>query len=119
MVNRSAALIDAAHVYSIAETQGAVKQTSDTEATVPAEIVMTSSRLGTFTEDITIPLVSQHGQWRVAWSPGLLFPTLAQPTTDPNHTRPLPPSPAAPHPRPPSPPPRTSPSPLAPASTPP
>jgi penicillin-binding protein 2 len=87
MVNRSAALIDAARVYSIAETQGAVKQTSNTEATVPAEIVMTSSRLGTFTEDITIPLVSEHGQWRVEWSPGLLFPKLDDPTNDPKYTR--------------------------------
>ncbi|MGH2515769.1 MAG: NTF2-like N-terminal transpeptidase domain-containing protein, partial [Ktedonobacterales bacterium] len=86
IVNRTASLLGAAHVYSMAVTPGKVTQSSDTTATIPAEVDMTSSWLGTFTENITIPLVKEQGLWRVDWSPGLVFPQLNDPA-DPHYTR--------------------------------
>src|SRR5579872_6241992 len=86
IVNRTAELLTAGHIYSMAVTPGKVAQTNDTTATVAAEVDMTSSWLGTFTENISIPLVKEQGLWRVDWSPGLVFPQLNDPA-DPHYTR--------------------------------
>ena len=62
-------------------------QTSNTQASVPARIVYTSSVFGTFVEDIAIPLVDENGNWKVNWSPGLIIPQLDDPNGDPNYQR--------------------------------
>lgn len=85
IVNRTASLLSAARIYSMAVTPGKVTQTSDTTATIAARVDMTSSWLGTFTENITVPLVKEQGLWRVNWSPGLVFPQLDDPA-DPHYT---------------------------------
>ncbi|HLZ22201.1 MAG TPA: penicillin-binding transpeptidase domain-containing protein [Ktedonobacterales bacterium] len=86
IVNRTAELLNAAHIYSMAVTPGKVSQTGNTTAAVAAEVDMTSSWLGAFTENTSIPLVKEQGLWRVNWSPGLVFPQLDDPI-DPHYTR--------------------------------
>jgi penicillin-binding protein 2 len=86
IVNRTAGLINEAGVYSIAATPGAVKQTSDTTATVPVQLQMSSSWVGDFSQAITLPLVKEAGKWRVSWSPGLVFAHLDDPN-DPTYQR--------------------------------
>lgn len=86
IVSRTASLLNAARVYSMAVTPGKVSQTSDATATVAAQVDMTSSWLGQFTQNITIPLVKEQGQWRVNWTPGLVFSQLDDPA-DPHYTR--------------------------------
>jgi penicillin-binding protein 2 len=89
IVTRTSALVSQADIYEIGATQGAVKQTSDTAASVPVQIEMKSSRLGTITQSISLPLVREGGTWRVDWSPGLIFSKLDDPTYDPHYTRKL------------------------------
>lgn len=86
IVNRTAGLLNAAHIYSMAVTPGKVTQTSDTKAAIAARVDMTSSWLGAFSENITVPLVKEQGVWRVNWSPGLVFPQIDD-SADPHYTR--------------------------------
>jgi penicillin-binding protein 2 len=76
IVNRTKGIISAAQITSVSASSSDVKQSSDTAATVPARIVYNSARLGTFTEDVTIPLVHEQGAWHVTWTPGLIFPQM-------------------------------------------
>nr|MBF6589698.1 hypothetical protein [Ktedonobacterales bacterium] len=49
--------------------------------------VYSSARVGIFAQDVTIPLVSEQGQWRVTWTPGLIFTQLDDPGFDPSYQR--------------------------------
>lgn len=89
IVNRTAALLDTARVSSVAATADPVKQLSGATASDLAHITMESARVGTISEDVTLPLVSEQGQWRVDWSPGLIFPQLDDAKYDPNYARKL------------------------------
>ncbi len=87
IVNRSAAILDEAEVYSLSATPGDVVTNGPSAATVPARIVMQSTRAGSFTQDISIPLVLEGGAWHVNWTPGLIFPKLDDPAGDPTYSR--------------------------------
>ncbi len=89
IVNRTSALVNEARIYQMGATQETAKQTSATTATVLAHIEMKSSRLGTITQDITLPLTQEQGTWRVDWSPGLVFSQLDDTAADPHYTRKL------------------------------
>jgi penicillin-binding protein 2 len=88
IVSRTSALVSQAAIYEIGATQETAKQVTDSTATVLAHIEMKSSRLGTLTQDTTLPLVKEQGTWRVDWSPGLIFSKLDDPA-DPQYTRKL------------------------------
>ena len=76
-----------AEIYSISDTIDNAIQTSDTTARVPAHIVMRSARVGTIRQNISIPLVKENGDWRIDWSPGLIFSKLNDPAGDPYYRR--------------------------------
>jgi penicillin-binding protein 2 len=86
IVNRTAGLLQQSGVYAVAATLGAVRVKSASTATVPAHVVMQTIRVGTITQDITLPLVREAGHWRVGWSPGVVFTQLDDPT-DPQYQR--------------------------------
>lgn len=44
-----------------------------TSLTLPYTITMQASRLGEFGEDNELPLVLEGGEWRIRWSPSLIF----------------------------------------------
>ncbi len=46
---------------------------TQTPVTVPYAITMQSGRLGKFGEDNELPLVREGDQWRIDWSPSLIF----------------------------------------------
>ena len=80
IVNRTQAIIDQADIVTVAVTPGNVVQGSaPTTASLSARIVMTSTRVGDITQEITIPLVNENNVWRVDWSPGLIFSKLDDP----------------------------------------
>src|SRR5262249_37262098 len=83
----TSSILAEAHVYDISATPGDVSQNTDTSATVPVRIVMTSSYVGTITQDLTLPLVKEKNVWRVNWSPGLIFHDLDDPQGDPQYQR--------------------------------
>lgn len=88
IINRTKAIVDQADVVSIGVTPGQIIQgNNEKAASLPARIVMTSTRVGDITQDITIPLVDENGSWRVDWSPGLIFTKLDDPTYDPQYHR--------------------------------
>jgi penicillin-binding protein 2 len=76
IVSRTAAILNQAEAYTITATTSAVRSTDAAHATVPAHVVMHTIRVGTITQDIALPLVLEKGQWRVDWSPGLIFAPL-------------------------------------------
>lgn len=86
IVNRTDGLLQQAGVYSVVATPGDVLVKSATAASVPAHIVMQTIRVGTITQDNTLPLVREAGHWRVSWSPGLVFAHLDDPA-DPHYQR--------------------------------
>lgn len=87
IVNRTAAILDEAEVYGISATPSDTVSNGPSAATVPARVVMQSTRVGTFTQDISIPLVLEGGTWHVSWTPGLIFPKLDDPAYDPTYSR--------------------------------
>lgn len=87
IIDRTASILHEAQVYSISDTIDNAIQTSDTTARVPARIVMQSARVGTITQDISIPLVKENGIWLIDWSPGLIFSKLDDPIGDPYYRR--------------------------------
>ncbi len=89
---------DFADVTSIQATVGDTRTQSDSQAQVSAHIVMVSGRVGSFVQDITIPLVKVNGKWVVDWTPGLIFKQLDDPA-DPNYRRKVTFTPDAPSPR--------------------
>lgn len=86
IVNRTASMLAQAAVYQIGATPGKLTQHGAASASVPVRVVMQSSRVGSFTQDITLPLSAEGGQWRVDWSPGLIFSKLDDPANDPHYT---------------------------------
>ncbi len=85
ITHRTQYIVEAADIYSMSATPGAVHTVSATQATVPVRLIMSSSRVGDIAEDITIPLRLENNAWRVDWSPGLIFPQLDS-AADPNYT---------------------------------
>jgi len=85
IVNRTASILAQAEVYQVGATAGKLTQSGAGSASVPVRVVMQSSRIGSFTQDITLPLSAEGGQWRVDWSPGLIFPKLDDPANDPHY----------------------------------
>jgi len=77
---------DFADVTSIQTTVGETKAQTDSQAQVSAHVVMISGRVGSFAQDITIPLAKEHGKWLVDWTPGLILKQLDDPA-DPNYRR--------------------------------
>lgn len=86
IVNRTSAILAEASVGEIDVTPGQAAQKSPTQATVPVHITMNSARVGQITQDLTLPLVKESGQWRVDWSPGLIFSKIDDPA-DPTYAR--------------------------------
>lgn len=86
IVNRTGAILAEASVGEIDATPGKAAQKSATQASVPVHITMKSARVGQITQDLTIPLIKENGQWRVDWSPGLIFGKLDDPA-DPTYAR--------------------------------
>lgn len=87
IIDRTESVLHKAQIYSISDTIDNAIQTSDTTARVPAHIVMQSARVGTITQDISIPLVKENGTWLIDWSPGLIFSKLDDPVGDPYFRR--------------------------------
>lgn len=86
IINRTQSLLDEAEVYSVQATPGDQRFTGKSSAVVPVHIVMQTIRVGTITQDISIPLVLEQGHWRVNWSPGLVFAQLND-ANDPQYLR--------------------------------
>ncbi|MFI5274398.1 MAG: penicillin-binding transpeptidase domain-containing protein [Ktedonobacterales bacterium] len=86
IVNRTADILAEAEITGISATPGKVVSGGAATATVPVHISLESTRVGSFTQDITVPLVLEAGQWRVNWTPGLIFPQLDSPANDPLYT---------------------------------
>lgn len=86
IVNRTQSLLAAAQVYSVQVTTGDQRFTGQSTAIVPAHVVMQTIRVGTITQDINLPLVLEQGNWRVSWSPGLVFAQLDD-ANDPQYQR--------------------------------
>lgn len=87
ITNRTANILDAASVESMTATPGKVKFQDAKHASIPAQIEMQSAIVGGIAVQITIPLISESGQWRVDWTPGLIFPQLDDTASDPTYTR--------------------------------
>ena len=87
IIKLTQSVLSEAQIYSISDTIDNAIQTSNTTATVPAHIVMQSARVGTITQNISIPLVKENGDWRIDWSPGLIFSKLNDPVGDPYYRR--------------------------------
>lgn len=73
VTNRTKQLLARAQITSISASPGPVQKTGANTANVPARIEFVSARVGSFEQDITIPLVFENGHWRVIWTPGLIF----------------------------------------------
>jgi penicillin-binding protein 2 len=86
IANRTKAILNVSEVTSIAATPGAAVQNKDGTVTVPVRVVLNSALVGPINENIKIPLVNEHGQWRVNWTPGLIFTQLDDPN-DPLYRR--------------------------------
>jgi len=86
IVNRTAALVGEARITSMEATPGKVTLTNATTASVPVRVTMDSTWVGTIIQNITIPLVYEHGAWKVNWTPGLIFTALDDPA-DPYYQR--------------------------------
>ncbi len=54
---------------TLAKAQGSVE--------LPFSVVFTTGRVGEIREDNTLPLVFENGQWRINWSPSLIFKELS------------------------------------------
>jgi penicillin-binding protein 2 len=85
ITHRTQYIVQAADIYSMAATAGEVQSVSATQANVPVRLIMTSSRVGAISEDITLPLRLENKAWKVDWSPGLIFPQLDS-AADPAYT---------------------------------
>ena len=86
ITTRTKDILSRAQITSITASPGDVSKTSATTASVPARIELQSARVGSFEQDITIPLVYENNQWRVIWTPGLIFTHLND-ASDPYYTR--------------------------------
>jgi penicillin-binding protein 2 len=84
---RTSSFIANADITHVSGSTGDVKQASSTQVTVPARVIYSSAVFGDIVEDMTIPLVSENGQWKVNWSPGLIVPQLDDPNGDPTYQR--------------------------------
>ena len=73
ITNRTKQLLARAQITSISASPGTVQKTGANSANVPARIEFVSARVGSFEQDITIPLAFENGHWRVIWTPGLIF----------------------------------------------
>jgi len=60
----------------IKEVSGAITGEPDAEGRFPYEVTMTSSLLGEHTESNAMLMVQEGGEWRVAWTPSLIFSKL-------------------------------------------
>jgi penicillin-binding protein 2 len=86
ITTRTKDILARAQITAITASPGDVSKTSATAATVPARVELQSARVGSFEQDITIPLVYENNQWRVIWTPGLIFTHLDD-ASDPYYTR--------------------------------
>jgi penicillin-binding protein 2 len=84
--SRTAQILARAQITAITASPGSVEKTGATTANVPARIELQSVRVGSFEQDITIPLVYESGRWRIDWTPGLIFTQLND-ASDPYYTR--------------------------------
>lgn len=86
ITTRTASVLARAQITTITASPGTPTKTGEHSATVPARIQFQSARLGSFEQDITIPLIYEGGKWRVDWSPGLILTQLDD-ASDPYYTR--------------------------------
>ena len=86
ITTRTADILARAQITSITASPDTAQKSSATTATVPARIEFQSSRVGSFEQDISIPLVYENNQWRVLWTPGLIFTQLDD-ASDPYYSR--------------------------------
>lgn len=86
ITSRTSQILARAQITSITASPGQPQKTGATTATVPARIDFQSSRVGTFEQDISIPLAYESNQWRILWTPGLIFTQLDD-NSDPYYSR--------------------------------
>jgi penicillin-binding protein 2 len=86
ITTRTQDIVARAGITSITASPGVVQKTSATTADAPARIEFLSARVGSFEQDITIPLVYESNHWRIIWSPGLIFTQLDD-ASDPYYAR--------------------------------
>ncbi len=85
IVERTPGILSYANIYSVSASPGAFTQTTSTSGSYSARLVYSSASVGDFIQDITIPVVQEHGKWKISWTPGLIFSQLDD-ATDPNFT---------------------------------
>jgi penicillin-binding protein 2 len=86
ITTRTKDILARAQITSITASPDTAQKTSATTATVPARFELQSSRVGSFEQDISIPLVYENNHWRVVWTPGLIFTQLDD-ASDPYYAR--------------------------------
>jgi penicillin-binding protein 2 len=86
ITTRTKDILARAQITAITASPDTAQKTSATTAMVPTRIAYQSSRVGSFEQDISIPLVYENNSWRVLWTPGLIFSQLDD-TSDPSYTR--------------------------------
>lgn len=73
IANRTKDILARAQITSITASPGSPEKTGATTATVSARMEFQSARVGSFEQDINIPLVFENNHWRIVWTPGLIF----------------------------------------------
>ena len=86
ITTRTKDILARAAITAITASPGLAQKTGATTATVPARVEFQSARVGSFEQDITIPLVYENHHWRVLWTPGLIFTQLDD-DSDPYYSR--------------------------------
>lgn len=86
ITTRTKDILARAQITAITASPGDPEKTGATTATIPARVELQSARVGSFEQDITIPLVFENNHWRVIWTPGLIFTHLDD-GSDPYYTR--------------------------------
>jgi hypothetical protein len=86
ITTRTKDILARAQIASLTASPDTAQKTGATTATVPARVELQSSRVGSFEQDISIPLVYENNRWRVVWTPGLIFTQLND-SSDPYYSR--------------------------------
>lgn len=86
ITTRTRDILARAAITAITASPGLAQKTGATTATVPARVEFQSARVGSFEQDISIPLVYENHHWRILWTPGLIFTQLDD-DSDPYYAR--------------------------------
>jgi penicillin-binding protein 2 len=75
-INRHEGIMDEARIVSIAIEPGRAPRVNGDRAELPYTITYATSLWGEIRQDNTLPLVKQGDDWRIEWSPSLIFKEL-------------------------------------------